>query len=47
MELVEKLRAEIKSGNKTAGLDMDKGIIGDMSKLGIQVRFRETKQKSE
>ncbi|SMN20191.1 similar to Saccharomyces cerevisiae YIL142W CCT2 Subunit beta of the cytosolic chaperonin Cct ring complex, related to Tcp1p, required for the assembly of actin and tubulins in vivo [Maudiozyma saulgeensis] len=34
-ELVSKLRSSIYNGISTAGLDLNKGIIGDMSELGI------------
>jgi len=34
-ELVTRLRAEHNKGNKTAGLDMIRGIVGDMVKLRI------------
>ena len=34
-QLVSELRALHKQGNKTAGLDMYKGCVGDMAELGI------------
>lgn len=34
-ELIQALKVEINSGSKNAGIDMNKGEIGDMSKLGI------------
>ena len=43
-ELVSQLRAEITNGSKTAGIDMNKGIIGDMSELGIKECLRVKEQ---
>ena len=43
-ELVSRLRAEITNGSKTAGIDMNKGIIGDMSILGIKECLRVKEQ---
>jgi len=34
-ELIQELKVEIVGGNKSAGIDMNKGEIGDMEKLGI------------
>jgi len=34
-ELVQALRVEIVNGNKSAGIDLNKGEVGDMEKLGI------------
>jgi len=39
-ELVTQLRAAHAAGNKTAGLDMNKGVIGDMWELGIRESYK-------
>jgi T-complex protein 1 subunit beta len=39
-KLVSHLRAEHAQGNATAGLDMDKGCVGDMVALGITESFK-------
>eukprot|EP00038_Savillea_parva_P007167 m.168284 g.168284 ORF g.168284 m.168284 type:complete len:528 (+) comp12937_c0_seq1:39-1622(+) len=39
-KLVSHLRAEHAQGNATAGLDMDKGVVGDMVALGITESFK-------
>jgi len=44
IELVSGLRAAHAKGNKTAGLDMDKGIIGDMVDLRITESFKSKMQ---
>lgn len=36
-ELTQNLRSEIYNGNKTAGLNMYEGKVGDMQKLGVTV----------
>ena len=43
-ELVPQLRAEITNGSRTAGIDMNQGIIGDMSALGIKECLRVKEQ---
>jgi T-complex protein 1 subunit beta len=43
-ELVQALRVEIAGGNTTAGLDLYKGEIGDMSKLGVRECLRVKEQ---
>jgi len=43
-ELVAQLRAEHYKGNKTAGLDMTNGIIGDMEKLRVVESFKVKQQ---
>jgi T-complex protein 1 subunit beta len=43
-ELVSQLKAEHYKGNKTAGLDMVKGTIGDVEKLGIVESFKVKQQ---
>jgi len=44
IELVSGLRAAHAKGNKTAGLDMDKGTIGDMIQLRITESFKSKMQ---
>jgi len=39
-QLISDLRAAHNKGQKTAGLDMDKGVIGDMSKLKITEAYK-------
>lgn len=39
-ELVAKLRAEHYKGNKTAGLNMRLGSIGDMAELGVVESYK-------
>ena len=39
-ELVTKLRAEHAAGNKTAGLNMGNGTIGNMNELGIMESYK-------
>jgi len=39
-ELVAQLKAAHATGNKTAGLDMENGVIGDVQKLGITESLR-------
>jgi len=39
-ELVSQLRSEHYKGNTTAGLDMNKGAVGDMVELGIVESFK-------
>jgi T-complex protein 1 subunit beta len=34
-DLIQELKVEIMNGNKSAGIDMNKGEVGDMKKLGI------------
>jgi len=43
-ELVSQLKAEHYKGNMTAGLDMVKGIIGDVQQLGIVESFKVKQQ---
>jgi len=43
-ELVSQLRAEHYKGNKTAGLDMKRGAIGDVEQLGIMESFKSKQQ---
>ena len=38
--LLTEMRAQHKAGNKTLGLDMNAGAVGDMATLGILVRAR-------
>jgi len=39
-ELVSQLRAEVMAGNKEAGLDMDRGSIGNMRELGVLESYK-------
>lgn len=39
-DLVARLRAAHAGGDTTAGLDMDRGVIGDMRKLGVTESFK-------
>ena len=39
-ELVTQLRAAHHNGNVTAGLDMDRGVIGDMAQLRITEAYK-------
>lgn len=39
-DLVSKLRALHAEGNQTAGLDMEKGVVGDMVELGITESYK-------
>jgi T-complex protein 1 subunit beta len=39
-ELVSQLRALHKSGTSTAGLDMDRGIVGDVNELRIVESYK-------
>ena len=43
-ELIQNLRAELNDGNPTAGLNMFKGVIGDMEKLGVTECLRVKEQ---
>ena len=43
-ELVSDLRQAHHNGNKNAGLDMDKGEVGDMITLGIRESYKSKKQ---
>eukprot|EP01095_Lingulamoeba_sp_RSL-Kostka_P007037 TRINITY_DN221_c2_g1_i1.p1 TRINITY_DN221_c2_g1~~TRINITY_DN221_c2_g1_i1.p1 ORF type:complete len:535 (-),score=255.46 TRINITY_DN221_c2_g1_i1:181-1785(-) len=43
-ELVSQLRAAHSNGNVTAGLDMDKGVIGNMKELTVTESFRVKQQ---
>jgi len=43
-EIVQALRVEIAGGNKTAGLDMFNGEVGDMGKLGVTECLRVKEQ---
>ncbi len=43
-ELIQNLRAELNEGNPTAGLNMFKGTIGDMDKLGVTECLRVKEQ---
>ncbi len=43
-ELVSELRAAITNGNVSAGIDMNKGVIGDMKQLGIKECLRVKEQ---
>lgn len=44
MELVQQLKVEIEEGSETAGLNMDKGEVGDMKKLGITECYKVKEQ---
>jgi len=43
-ELTQNLKSEIYAGNKTAGLNMYEGKVGDMQKLGVTECFRVKEQ---
>ena len=43
-ELVPQLRAQITNGSRTAGIDMNQGVVGDMSLLGIKECLRVKEQ---
>ncbi len=43
-EIVQALRVEIAKGNKTAGIDINRGDVGDMEKLGITECLRVKEQ---
>ncbi|OMJ89369.1 hypothetical protein SteCoe_8468 [Stentor coeruleus] len=43
-ELVSELRAAVNNGSKTAGIDMNKGVLGDMRELGIKECLRVKEQ---
>lgn len=43
-ELVSELRAAVSNGSNTAGIDMNKGVLGDMKELGIKECLRVKEQ---
>lgn len=43
-ELVSELRAAVNNGSQTAGIDMNKGVLGDMRELGIKECLRVKEQ---
>lgn len=43
-ELIQNLKVDLQKGNKTAGLDMNRGQIGQMDKLGVKECLRVKEQ---